>query len=114
MKIYIVTASEANLIGLSKSKLIHEGYGAFGERDNSYEQVVHMGNSLVRLSDNDLVLYTGESPNREVLQVISEWNTSDRLLEIMNPDALENRKKERYKRYLDLKKEIQADGLYDV
>ena len=112
MKIELVTAEEAEHMGLTNSRLLHEGHGAFGESDNSYEQVIHIGKKLKRLSDDDLVLFQGESPNREVLQIISEWECSDKILEIINPEALIKRKKEKYKRYIELKKEIEADDFY--
>jgi hypothetical protein len=108
MKIEIVTADEARQIGLTSSRLVSRGHGAFGEPENTYERVVWVSNKMVRLSNDDLILFTGESPNREVLQIISKYQCSDKLLEIFNPKALEENKKERYKKYLELKKEFET------
>ena len=112
MKIELVTADEAIYIGLTISRLFKEGHGAFGEPDNSYENIVYVGKESICLSDNDLILFQGESPNREVIQVIKEWDCSDRLLEIINPTLLKNRKENKYKRYLNLKEEIETDDFY--
>lgn len=112
MKTELVTATEAKNLGLTKSRLLHEGHGAFGEPDNSYEDVIYIGKKAERLSDSDLVLFIGDSPNREVLQIISEWNSSDKILEVISPEALIKRKKEKYKRFVELKNEIDADDFY--
>jgi hypothetical protein len=109
MKIEIVTVPEAKKLGLVHSRLSHTGHGAFGEPENSYEDVVYVGKKWVGISDNDLIIFQGESPNREVIQILSEWNCSDILLELMNVTALTRRKKEKYKRYIELKKEIESD-----
>jgi hypothetical protein len=112
MKVELVTAKEAKNLGLVHSRLLHEGHGAFGEPDNSYEYIVHLGKNIVVLSDNDLIIYKEESPNREVIQVINEWNCSNKLLEIVNPELLIKRKKDKYKMFVELKKEIDADDFY--
>lgn len=112
MKTELVTLHEAEMLGLTRSRLLHEGHGAFGERDDSYEQIVYVGNKVQRLSDNDLILFREESGNKEVIQVISDWNSSDVLLGLMNPDALSKRKIEKYQRYVDLKNEIESDDFY--
>lgn len=112
MKTEIVTSYEAKRLGLSSSRLFKEGHGAFGESDNSYEDVVSVGGRTVRVSDNDLILYTGESPNRRVLQVLSDWQASDELLSILNPDLLIKRKEKKYQQFLELKKEIESDEFY--
>jgi len=112
MKIELVTVEEGITIGIVTSRLLNEGHGAFGESDNSYESIVHVGGKVERLSDDDLILLRGESPNREVIQVISEWECSDKLLDVVNPKALNKRKKEKYKRYIELKMEIESDEFY--
>lgn len=112
MKVELVTAHEAERLGLTRSRLFSEGHGAFGEPDNSYVQIVYVGKKEHRLSDNDIILFSGESPNIKVLQVISEWESSDKLLDIMNPKALRERKKKKYETYLKLKKEIESDDFY--
>jgi len=108
MKIEIVSVDEARQIGLTNSRLLHEGHGCWGESDNTYERVVYIGGKTQRLSDSDLILFTGKSPDREVLQIISKYQCSDKLLEIFNPKALEENKNDRYKKYLELKKEFET------
>jgi len=110
MQIQIVTTDEAKLLGLAHSIMTEEGHGAFGEPDNSYANVVYLDNKQIRLSDDDLVMYMGEQPNREIIQVLSEWNCSDKLLSIMNPEALTKRKKDRQRKLLALQKEIENDN----
>lgn len=112
MKVELVTVDEATELGLVHSKLSSEGHGAFGENENSYVDVVFVGEEMETLSEDDLILFKGESPNREVIQVISEWNSSDKILEILNPKGLEKRKEKKYKNYLKLKKEIESDDFY--
>lgn len=107
MKVELVTKNEAENLGLIKSRLLHEGYGCWGEPDNSYEDVIYIGNKVVRLSDGDLVLFQGESPNREVIQIISEWECSDKILELINPKGLKKRNEERKQKYIELKKEFE-------
>lgn len=113
MKIEIVTAHEAERLGLTHSKLFREGHGAFGEPDNSYIDVVYIGGKEERLFDGDLIIFKVEPPNREVIQVISRYYCSDKMLEIFNQKALEKRKKDRYDEYIKLKKEIEADDFYN-
>lgn len=112
MKIELVTGKEAKKLGFTHSRLLSEGHGAFGESENTYDDIVYVDNKVVRISDNDLILFRGK--NRKVIQVISEWNCSDEILEIMNPEALIKRKKEKYVKYLELKKEIHSDKFYGV
>lgn len=112
MKTELVTVNEAENLGLVHNRLLHRGHGAFGESDNSYERVCRIGKEEVRLSDDDLILFIGESPNREILQAISAWNCSDKLLEVFNPTALKKRKAGRLEQYLKLKKEIESDAFY--
>lgn len=112
MKIELVTFDEAKKLGLIHNILLHEGHGAFGEPDNTYEDIVYIGKKIETISHNDLILFDGKSPNREVLQIISEWNSSDKLLEVINPKALSKRKKEKYEKYLKLKMEIESDDFY--
>ena len=112
MKIELVTAVEAYNLGVTKSRLLDEGHGAFGEAENSYEDVIFIGNKVERLSDNDLVLLEGEYPNIKAIQIISAYQSSDKLLEIMLPKELIKRKKEKYKRFVELKKEIDSDDFY--
>ena len=112
MKIELITAEEAKRIGLTYSKLLHEGHGAFGEPDNSFEDVVYIGQKTERLSENDFVLFCENFQRREVIQIINEWNSSDKLLEVIKPEALIERKKKKYKEYLKLKKEIETDEFY--
>jgi hypothetical protein len=109
MKTELITVDEARHIGLAKSRLLHEGHGAFGEPDNSYEYVVRLDGKAQRLSDDDLILIHGESPNREVIQIISKWCCSDKIHELLNPKALKERKKEKYEQYLKLKEEIENE-----
>ena len=111
MKVELVSVDEARQIGLTTSRLLNRGHGAFGEPENTYERIAYVGEKVERLSDNDLILFSGESPNREVLQIISEYQCSDKLLEIFNPKILEKNKKERYKKYLELKK---SSKLYKI
>jgi hypothetical protein len=108
MKIEIVTKYKAESLGITHSRLLHEGHGCWGESDNTYEDVVYVGKKVVRLSDTDLIIFTGESPNREVLQIISEYQCSDKLLEMFHPKIVKKNKKERYKKYLELKKEFET------
>lgn len=108
MKAELLTASEAERLGLTHSRLLSEGHGAFGEPDNSYEEVVYIGSETERLSESSVII----TVDGKVIQVISEWTCSDKLLEILNPKVLEERKKKKYKKYLDLKKEIESDDFY--
>lgn len=112
IQIQLVTAKEAIKSGLTHSKLLREGHGAFGEPENSYEDIVYVGKKAISLSKDDLVLYRDREKDREVLEVLSEWDCSDKLLEIMNPELLARRKKSKYDRYLELKKEIESDPFY--
>ena len=110
MKVELVTLDDAKNLGLVVSRLLHEGHGAFGEADNSYEYVVCVGHKTIRVSDDDFILFTGKTPNREVIQVINMWQCSDKFLEILNPKLLLKRKKEKFEQYLKLKKEIESYG----
>ena len=108
MKTELVTVKEAIELGLTQCRLLHEGHGAFGEPDNTYINVVFIDNKVDSLSDNDLILFRENSFKKEIIQIISEWNCSDKLLEIMNPKAFDKRKKDKYEKYIELKKEIES------
>lgn len=112
MQVNLITTDEAKQLGIAHSILLNEGHGAFGEPDNSYEYIVFINNKTERLSSNntDLILYTGKSPNREVLQVIREYHCSDKLLEVMIPEALAQRKKDRQRKLDELIKEVENDN----
>lgn len=115
MKVEIVTAQEAERLGLTHSILTERGHGAFGEPDNSYANVVYVGDKQTRLFDDSLVIfikYKSKFDNRKVIQVISEYNCSDKLLEILNPEALIERKNDKYDNYIELKREIESDDFY--
>lgn len=107
MKVEIVTANEAERLGLTHSRLLYEGHDCWGKSENSYEDIVYVGKEPERISDDDLIVFIGESPNREIIQVISKWECSDKLLEIMNPEELIKRKKEKHEKYVELKKEFE-------
>ena len=112
MEIEIITANDAIRRGITKSRLLSYGHGAFGEPDNTYETIVYIGNEISTLSLNDLVLVKSEESKSEVIQILNDWQCSDRLLEILNPSSLEKRKNKRYDEYLKLKKEIMSDDFY--
>jgi hypothetical protein len=106
MEIKLVTAKEAAKLQITHDVLISEGHGAFGEPDNSYADAVFVGEKQVTLHGNEIVLYLEEQGRRTVLQVIRDYECSDKLLSIFAPELLEKRMQERYKRYWELQKEL--------
>lgn len=111
MKVELMTVGEAKDLGLVQSRLSHEGHGAFGEPDNSYEYYVWVGKKIETLWNNDDIIIFKEK-TREVLQILSQSDCSDRLLEVINFKALEGRKTDKYKRFLELSDEIKKDDFY--
>jgi|GEM_PF-2977031 len=112
MKAQIITKKEAKTLGLIHSRILTNGHGAFGESDNSYEDFVFIDKIKRRISEDDLIIFIGESPNREIIQVISNYDSSDKILELLNPELLTKRRLEKYERFLKLKKEIESDEFY--
>lgn len=111
MKIELITTNEAYLLRfLIHSELFKEGHGAFGEADNSYRDFIYIGNIKHYISETDFILYDPEY--KCAIQVISNYNASDKCLELMNPKELIERKNKKYERFLEFKKEIESDIFY--
>jgi hypothetical protein len=71
--------------------------------------VVRVGDEETRVGEDDLIVYSGKSPNREVLQVISGYVCSDFLMGRMNPGTLDKRKEEKYRKFLELRADVMND-----
>lgn len=105
MDAQILTFDEAERRGIILSRILHESHVAFGEPDNSYEDVVRVGKEIVQVGKDDLLLVVLADNHHKVVQVLSDWECSDELLRVIAPEVLDRRK---FYEYLKLTKEIKS------
>lgn len=90
------------------SRLLSEGHGAFGEPDNSYEEGFYVGNDFVRVFDSGALLL---DQSNKIVGYISDYSIPDNILKELDPKAYNKRVDGLRKRYLELKKFFEQDGI---
>lgn len=112
MTVEIVTKQEAKKLGIIHNHFLERGHGAFGEPDNSHIDVVFINRKPQHVSEGSMIIFIGSGSNKKVIDVISDYQVSDKMLELLDKEAFDKRKHEKYENYLKLKAEIEADDYY--